>query len=163
MTHGLPTLALSVRQPWAWAIIHGGKDIENRSWRHSNPGLHFRGRVCIHASKGMTRDEYEDASETIAHIHGSCPAAADLLRGGIIGVVDIVEIVRESDSRWWAGPRGLVLANPVATDFVASAGALGFFNWAATPDGQPDMPAKWMRTAAAMDSSPVPVRQEGLF
>ncbi|WP_409188395.1 hypothetical protein [Bradyrhizobium sp. RDM4] len=27
----LPEFALSVRQPWAWAIIHGGKDVENRS------------------------------------------------------------------------------------------------------------------------------------
>ena len=27
----LPPLALSVRQPWAWAIIFGGKTIENRS------------------------------------------------------------------------------------------------------------------------------------
>ena len=28
-----PNKALSVRQPWAWAIIHGGKDIENRVTR----------------------------------------------------------------------------------------------------------------------------------
>lgn len=27
----LPRKALSVRQPWAWAIIFGGKPIENRS------------------------------------------------------------------------------------------------------------------------------------
>ncbi len=26
-----PMLALSIRQPWAWAIIHAGKDVENRS------------------------------------------------------------------------------------------------------------------------------------
>ena len=25
--------ALSIRQPWSWLILHGGKDIENRSWR----------------------------------------------------------------------------------------------------------------------------------
>ena len=25
--------ALSIRQPWAWAILHAGKDIENRDWR----------------------------------------------------------------------------------------------------------------------------------
>ena len=24
--------ALSIRQPWAWAIINAGKDIENRQW-----------------------------------------------------------------------------------------------------------------------------------
>jgi hypothetical protein len=26
---------LTVRQPWAWAIIHGGKDAENRNWPRS--------------------------------------------------------------------------------------------------------------------------------
>ncbi len=26
-----PMLALSIRQPWAWAVIHAGKDVENRS------------------------------------------------------------------------------------------------------------------------------------
>ena len=29
--YGPPSVALSVRQPWAWAIIHGGKDVENRT------------------------------------------------------------------------------------------------------------------------------------
>ncbi len=48
--------ALSIRQPWAWLILHGGKDIENRDW-----ATRFRGRVLIHASKGMTRDEWGDA------------------------------------------------------------------------------------------------------
>ena len=23
-------LAVSIRQPWAWAVIHAGKDVENR-------------------------------------------------------------------------------------------------------------------------------------
>lgn len=45
--------ALSIRQPWAWLILWAGKDIENRSRR-----FHFRGRFLIHASAGMTRNEY---------------------------------------------------------------------------------------------------------
>jgi hypothetical protein len=28
----LGTPALTVRNPWAWAIAHGGKPVENRSW-----------------------------------------------------------------------------------------------------------------------------------
>lgn len=24
--------AISVRQPWAWAVFAAGKDVENRSW-----------------------------------------------------------------------------------------------------------------------------------
>lgn len=36
--------ALTVQQPWAWAIIHGGKSVENRTqlWK-------YRGPLAIHA------------------------------------------------------------------------------------------------------------------
>jgi hypothetical protein len=37
--------AMSIKQPWVHAILHEGKDIENRSWQRS-----FRGWVVIHAS-----------------------------------------------------------------------------------------------------------------
>ena len=37
--------ALSVRQPWAWAIAAAGKDVENRTWRTD-----YRGLIAIHAS-----------------------------------------------------------------------------------------------------------------
>lgn len=39
---------LTVRQPWAWAIIHGGKDVENRT---RNIAGDYRGPVAIHAGK----------------------------------------------------------------------------------------------------------------
>ena len=45
-----PTRCLSVRQPWAWLILHAGKDVENRTWSHP-----FRGPVYIHASSAGTR------------------------------------------------------------------------------------------------------------
>lgn len=32
MRSDLHQVALSIRQPWAWAILHAGKDIENRDW-----------------------------------------------------------------------------------------------------------------------------------
>ena len=41
---------LSIRQPWAWLILHGGKDVENRNW-----ATKVRGRVLIHAGSTMTR------------------------------------------------------------------------------------------------------------
>jgi hypothetical protein len=55
--------ALSIRQPWAWLILNAGKDIENRDWP-----THFRGRFLIHASKGMTHDEYEGGLDTLYEI-----------------------------------------------------------------------------------------------
>jgi hypothetical protein len=30
--------ALSLRQPWAWLVANGYKDIENRSWRTNHRG-----------------------------------------------------------------------------------------------------------------------------
>lgn len=40
--------ALSLRQPWAWAVVHGYKDVENRSWSTKH-----RGPLLIHASKQL--------------------------------------------------------------------------------------------------------------
>jgi hypothetical protein len=140
-------LAISVRQPYAWAIIHGGKNVENRSQgavRHMC--FHNVDRIAIHASKGMTREEYEDASGFMARLGVTCPPAADLLRGGIIGTVGIVGIVKEHESPWFFGPRGIVVKDPIPCEFVAGAGALGLFNWphGLAAHGEPDPPAKWM-------------------
>jgi len=141
----LPRLALSVRQPWAWAIIHAGKDIENRSWQAVNPGLRQRGRIAIHASKGMTRDDYEDASDTIRSNGHVCPPAHKLERGGIIGSVEVVDVVSESESPWFCGPRGLVLRNPQPCEFIPACGQLGYFEWSkAHYSYVPDV-APWMR------------------
>lgn len=128
----LPDLALSVRQPWPWAILHG-KDIENRDWPTK-----IRGRVCLHASKGMTRDEYEDCLATIHAISRSrpfppgltLPAFDELPRGGIVGTVEITGCVADSDSPWFFGRYGFVLRNAEQLDeFIPVKGALGFFRW----------------------------------
>lgn len=144
----LPRIALSVRQPWAWAIIRAGKDIENRSAfaiQHMSP---LAGRRAIHAAKGMTRDEYERARDFMASIGVICPEARDLLRGGIIGSVDVTGTVKMSASPWFFGPRGMTLANPAPCDFVPSVGALGYFRWEpAGPEIVPP-PARWMLPAA---------------
>lgn len=143
----LPLLALSVRQPWAWAIIHCGKNIENRSWRAVNHGLRQRGRICIHAAKGMTRDAYEDAQDFMAHlgVHSVTPPAPhELLRGGIIGAVEVVDVVTEHVSPWFMGPRGLVLRDPVPCTFIPAVGALGYFEWKEGPASIVPEPAKWM-------------------
>ncbi|MBO0142302.1 hypothetical protein JZX87_14135 [Agrobacterium sp. Ap1] len=126
----LPKLALSIRQPWAWAILHAGKPVENRDWRPANPGLKFRGRVCIHASAGMTRDEYSDARRFIWSLGvNEVPMLAELQRGGIVGVTTIVDVVSDLDSPWFFGPKGLVLQDSEAVDFIPAKGALGFFDW----------------------------------
>lgn len=144
----LPTLALSVRQPWAWAIIHDRKDVENRTAFSVSKGNMRPATICIHAGKGMTQDEYADGVETMAQIGVTCPPAAELVRGGIIGVVDVTAIVKASPSPWFFGPRGLVLRNARPCAFVAAAGALGYFPW--RPSGGEAEPAlPWMLRSRA--------------
>lgn len=142
----LPDKALSVRQPWAWGIAHGGKPYENRDWSKANPALAYRGPICIHASLGMTRDEYAQASDFMHDIGVACPAAALLQRGGIIAKATVVDVVRASDSPWFFGPLALVLEDVEPVPFIACTGALGFFDWRQGIHANgAAVPAKWMR------------------
>ena len=144
----LPTLALSVRQPWAWAIIHAGKDIENRSWhvyhgarRHAPIGH----RVCIQAAQGLGKAEYEDAAEFITKTSNiACPLPNELVRGGIIGTVRIDRGVTKSASPWFFGPYGLGLQSPEPVEAsIRATGQLGWFEWKESAEPWPPL-AKWM-------------------
>jgi len=141
---GLPYRALSVRQPWAWAIIHGGKDIENRG-RAPEGAKHLIGkRFMIHASGGMLRKEYNAAAEFMASINVKCPRPEDLVRGALVGHVALQGIVSESESDWFFGPRGLVLTDPREIDPVPVVGCLGFYDWRARIGGEKRSPDRWM-------------------
>lgn len=141
---GVPQKALSIRQPWAWAIIHGGKDVENRSWQAVNHGLTLRGRIAVHASRGITRAEYVNTAAFMDQIGVTCPPAHELERGGIIGSVEVYDVVKDHLSPWFFGPRGLLLRNPEPCGFIPCKGCLGYFNWRDhLTDDVPD-PARWM-------------------
>lgn len=117
--------ALSIRQPWAWLIVHGYKDIENREWPTS-----YRGPILIHTGMSMTTWEYEEAVEIAGDIDPKIiiPAAAELRRGGIIGEVEIVDCVRRSPSPWFFGTYGFCLRNSKPLPFVHVRGQLGIFD-----------------------------------
>jgi hypothetical protein len=150
----LPAIALAVRQPWAWAIIHSGKDIENRTSDAIAKGGMRPGRIAILASKGMTRDEYEGAAEFMRVQCGVvCPLAGDLLRGGIIGSVTVRSIISESSSPWFIEQRrgrGLVMVDALPCAFAPASGQLGYFKWKPAGDG-PEPIAKWMRSTPAAE------------
>ena len=121
--------ALSIRQPWAWLIVHGGKDIENRDWP-----TRVRGRVLVHAAKGMTHDEWASAW-VAAYGTEASPKAVEagltrdnILRGGIVGSVEIVDCVTHSRSMWFRGRYGFVLRDPRPLPFLPWRGQLGFFD-----------------------------------
>ena len=123
----LPKLALSIRQPWAYSIIYLGKNIENRNWF-----TNFRGEICIHAAKSMTRYEWEDCADTVERIGaGFIPEFADFkkIQGGIVGTATVIDCLNESNSPWFFGKYGLVLDNVKPVDFIPCKGALGFFDW----------------------------------
>lgn len=104
-------------------------------------------RIAIHAAKGMLKHEYESAAEFMAGIGVICPPPGELLRGGIIGAVTVTHVTKPSappQSRWYFGPRALMLANAQPCDFIPSVGALGYFAWEPADASSVPPPAKWM-------------------
>ncbi len=123
-------LALSVRQPWAHSIVHAGKDVENRSRSFAH-----RGWTLIHASAGLTTEEWDTADQFALNRALPRPPAFDELdRGGIVGVARIVDCVTETLSRWWMGPVGLVIDKAHPLPFVPCKGTVAPLFW--TPDDE---------------------------
>jgi len=123
----LPTKALSLKQPWAWAVLHG-KDIENRRWNTK-----FRGWFWLHAAKSCTTSYYLDALSYIEQVSDlDVPAIRDLELGGIIGKARIVEVLPKTNTpttKWhMPGQYGFVLENIQAVPFTPCSGALNFWN-----------------------------------
>lgn len=117
----LTTKALSIRQPFAWLIVEGHKEVENRSW-----STRYRGPVLIHA--GLSRSDFNDEEAEYIAKKYRVSIPHELVFGGIVGVVDLVDCVEKSSSRWHvAGKMGWVLANPRKLSFRPCKGALGLF------------------------------------
>lgn len=100
-------MALSIRQPWAWLIVSGHKDIENRSWATTR-----RGEILIHAGAQLDRAAH-DALVAGRHPVTGRPSKLGLLYpanrielGGIVGMAEIVGCVASSESEWFVGEHG---------------------------------------------------------
>lgn len=97
--------ALTIHQPWAWAIAHGGKNIENRTWANGH-----RGQLAIHASARWDDDgawdkrvlralhQFGDRFDPPLRVERYGPKTVRLLRdqqltpGAVIAVVDLAAI-----------------------------------------------------------------------
>ena len=94
---------LAVRQPWAWAIMSGAKDIENRSW-----STDYRGPIAILASSMKT--EVNQIAKA-----GKLPPR-DFVYSALIGMVDLVDVVPMSEALeanpWAWGPYCWRVAKP---------------------------------------------------
>ena len=149
--------ALSMKQPWAYLIASGIKDIENRTWKC--PEKYIGQRVLIHASKKIYYDSFCEqgfpfTKEQWKEIHhrGISMITQVLNTSSIIGSVEIVDCVinhpsvwaEKSNVKWMTTRKGReieakpiynwVLANPILFDepFLNVKGMLGFWNY--TPE-----------------------------
>lgn len=78
---------LTVRQPWAWAIIFGGKDVENRP---RNLAGDYTGPVAIHAGLSMDLDAMN--APVIVNAMRTADPIGQIVVGRIIGVVDLLGV-----------------------------------------------------------------------
>lgn len=115
--------ALSIRQPWAWLIVNGHKDVENRDWK-----TNFRGAFLVHAGKTRDRSEYAAAYELAARACIEIPDMDSLEYGGLVGCSVIHDCVTESSSPWFVGEFGFLLRDSRQIPFVPYRGLLNFFN-----------------------------------
>ncbi len=119
-------IALSIRQPWAWLIVNGFKDVENRIWRTG-----YRGQFLIHAGATMTKADYQACILFIAGIARNRRVPAyDALKaecGGIVGHARLVDCVSHSTSPWFVGDFGFELADAQTLPFQPCKGRLQFF------------------------------------
>lgn len=138
--------ALSVKQPWAWLICAGYKDIENRTWWLHMPPLNYPAsprRIYVHTGKssdvetiGNNCSNERWILERLTEEQKQAYYTAAITLGAIIGEVDITACVEKSESRWFEGPYGFVLANPLLYDKpIPCRGQLGFFEF--TPTERP--------------------------
>ena len=135
--------ALSIRQPWVWAILHAGKRIENRKRR-----THYRGTILLHASQGMTVDDccqawdyIRSATDSpfsryrdIVRLQSGIAAVQRFPRGAIVGVAALVDCIDSQpidteQAQWWTGPIGWVLSDVIAFERpIPCKGVLGLWN-----------------------------------
>ena len=128
--------AISLIQPWAWLVLHGGKDLENRSWRWTGA---LPLRVLLHASKTYNEREFENAFDIAHDINPELvvPPPEDwkaIGLGGFVGAVTVERVVAlaldspDTLSPWanTAG-HGYVLSKPTAIEFFPFRGQQGFF------------------------------------
>lgn len=126
--------ALAVKPAWAWLIVNGYKDVENRTWP-----TRTRGKVYIHASANMSLKEYgaiyllvKNISEAAAEALPDYPMLMREFAGGIIGSAEIVGLlppVPKPQNSWHMEQNyGFKLANARAFPAkVPAKGALSFF------------------------------------
>jgi hypothetical protein len=124
-----PMSELTIRQPWAWFIVNGYKDIENRSWKPTTKRIGQR--FWVHASqRRLTRNDFEMFMEHVrdVKIQRHPKSIDDFHYGAIVGSAVIEAVVRGSKSPWaFRGNFHWVLTGAKKSLPKRMKGQLGFF------------------------------------
>ena len=121
---------MTIRNPWAAAIVLGHKDVENRTWKA--PAGAVGRRFYVHV--GQRYDREAVGAEGV-EIHG-LPGVG--VRGAVIGSVELAGCTPAEDCQlsWCMGRAGswawLLRGARVYREPVAMGGALGLFEPAAS-------------------------------
>jgi hypothetical protein len=106
---------ITLHRPWAWAIAHSTKRVENRTWK---PTIAVGSYLAIHA--GKTWDE-DAANNIAAEIDPKCPLKAEEHPMGIVAVARLARVidcsredVPEDQAQWTVGPHAWLLDNVTA-------------------------------------------------
>ncbi|MCT9624304.1 ASCH domain-containing protein [Pseudarthrobacter equi] len=101
--------AMTIRNPWAWAIINGGKDVENRSWQTD-----YRGPLYIHA--GLAEPSEADRADPLLSKALENAASSNLdtrfRRGYVLGTVNLSSIHHANDCKTQANTMCSEWAHP---------------------------------------------------
>jgi hypothetical protein len=146
--------ALTLKQPWAWAITQLGKNIENRSWPTK-----YRGELYIHAGVGWD----SEGPKWIAQKFGiEVPSHSELPSGVLVAKCHL------TDCRHWTETSGEELPWSNESGFqwflediepiephLPLQGKLGIFSFSVSPDNaSKDSPAKALCQALNLKIEP---------
>lgn len=98
--------ALTIHQPWAWAVSRGLKTVENRTWQADRL---IGQRFAIHAAAREAHDV------DWVGLTDAPPAPADLSYGRVVATAVVDRFVfqgrelSKADRRWFDGPIGWLL------------------------------------------------------
>ena len=123
--------ALSIQQPWAWLILSGYKDLENRTWQTKH-----RGRILIHTGQRVepNKEDLEYGFFTAMMASGDKEVdirkryETEMVTGALVGFASIDECISNSESDWFSGPHAFKLSSPVLwSQGIPYKGRLGLF------------------------------------
>lgn len=130
-------LALTLRQPWAHAIAHGEKRIENRSWR---PSANVLGStIAIHAGakpRGRALAEVECLCRELHLDFGAVQYGGVVATARVADVLEREPPIASPHYLWWAGPLAWVLDDVRTIELVPCKGAQGIWRLPSAAEAQ---------------------------